>query len=76
MPYKGGMLDMKLLARRPCDGECRTPFGLSPSIVTFGEDARLGLRFSLISRVVHGVPNGLLGQFDTGQSEVLESPFV
>lgn len=37
MLYKGGTLNMKLLARRPCAGECQLPYGLSPSIVTLGD---------------------------------------
>ena len=76
MPYKGGMLDMKLLARRPCAGEYQPPFGLCPSIVTLRKLPVSALAPLMIYPTAHRRPSGSLGQFDTGQLEVLESPFL
>ena len=76
MRYKDGTLDMKLLARRPCAGECQYPPGLPPSIVTIGEihdSAVVSPVDTLNCPLGAGVR---LGQFDTGQLEVLESAFL
>jgi len=71
------MLDMRLLAGRPCSSEYQSTFSVFPFLTWFGgRYAILAFVSLFIWVIVPGGSNSLLRQFDSGQFRVLESNFL